>query len=102
MFDEPCLRKSIWFKQGQNWRFLLSGFAKVDPTCEAKVELVYLVWWLWLSFDLIHDLSIFNRLLLCSLNPGISPIFESLYLHSRVLPYNFDQSTFSPLPQSLV
>ena len=41
-----------------NWRFLLSGFAKVDPTCEAKVELVFLIWWLWLSFDLIHDLSI--------------------------------------------
>ena len=64
----------------------MSGFAKVDPTCEAKVELVYLVWWLWLSFDLIHDLSIFNRLLLCSLNPGISLIFESRYLQPRVLP----------------
>ena len=69
-----------------NWRFLLSGFVKADSICEAKVTLISSC--MWLRLGLIQStIKHYKFSLLCNLNPGIFPLFESCYLHSRVLPF---------------
>ena len=104
MFDGPSLRKSIWFKQGKIGGFYCRDLRKLIPLVKRKWNSFILYGGYGLAFDLIHDLNILkNRLLLCSLNPGIFLIFESRHLQSRVvlLPL-WSNLYFSPLPQSLV
>ena len=68
--------------------FYCRDLRKLIPLVKRKWNSFILCDGYGLAFDLIHDLNILKcRLLLCSLNPRISLLFESRYLFSRVLPF---------------
>ena len=102
MFDGPCLRKLTWFKQGLFGGFDCRDLRKSIPLVKRKWNLFIL--YDWLKLGLIQStIKHYKSSLLCSLNPGISP-YLNLFIFILVcyLSQNFDQSIFSPLPQSLV
>ena len=85
-----------------NWKFWLSGFAKVDPNLWSESGTRFILYGGYGLALIWSTIGHHNWLLLCSLNPGISPLFESSYFSSRLsLSPTLNQPIFPSLPQSL-
>ena len=85
LLDQVC-ESRLGLNKAKIGGFYCRDLRKLIPLVKRKWNSFILCGGYGLSFDLIHDLNVFNRLLLCSLNPGISLIFKSRYLQPRVLP----------------